>query len=95
MTEGSEEAFLGKAISARTIWSCDLLPYIFRPGLIGPHSVTGHANFQDWVCWLVRGLVRLAMMPTGQDCEEKIIHWVPVDQVAKAIILISCGIKRG
>lgn len=60
-----------------------------RPGLIGPHLETGHANLQDWVYWLVKGLVKLGLVPTGHGCEGKQIYWVPVDQAAKAIALIS------
>lgn len=72
-----------------------VLYIFFRPGLIGPHRDTGHANLQDWVCWLVRGCVRVGLVPTGQGCDNKEIHWVPVDQVAKAIILISSEVNRG
>lgn len=61
----------------------------FRPGLIGPHMKTGHANLQDWVYWLVQGLVKLDMVPTGPGCVGKQIYWVPVDQVAKAVALKS------
>ena len=57
--------------------------------MIGPHGTTGHANLQDWVYWLVKGLVKLGMVPTGQGCEGKVIHWVPVEQVARAVALIS------
>ncbi len=53
--------------------------------------MTGHANLHDWVCWLMRGLVKLGMAPTGLGCgEDKQIHWIPVDQVAKAVVLLSC-----
>lgn len=57
--------------------------------MIGPHTVTGHANMRDWVCWLVRGLAELGIYPIGVGCDEKEIYWVPVDQVAKAVVLLS------
>ncbi|KAL5489135.1 hypothetical protein EMCRGX_G018193 [Ephydatia muelleri] len=66
---------------------------ICRPGLIGPHSVSGHANPQDWVCWLVRGLARLERYPVGPGCDE-VIHFIPVDYVAKAIVYFSMEAHR-
>ena len=65
-----------------------------RPGLIGPHKQTGHANLQDWVYWLVKGLLRLGLAPVGMGCQQKHLHWVPVDQVAKAVALTSLE-RRG
>ena len=62
-----------------------------RPGLIGPHSVSGHGNTQDWVCWLVRGVAGLSRYPVGSGCDEKRINWMPVDQVARAVIHLSIG----
>ena len=59
-----------------------------RPGLVGPHSVTGHANPQDWVCWLVRGLNRLKRYPEGPGCNE-VIQFIPVDYVAQAVVHFS------
>eukprot|EP00731_Ephydatia_muelleri_P014145 Em0007g1455a len=59
-----------------------------RPGLIGPHSSTGDANHQDWVCWLVRGLAKLKKYPEGPGCNE-VIHFIPVDYVAKAVVYFS------
>ena len=44
---------------------------------------------RDWVCWLVRGLAKLGAYPVGAGCDEKEIYWVPVDQVAKAVVLLS------
>lgn len=70
-----------------------VIAFSIRPGLIGPHMNTGHANLRDWVYLLVKGLVKLGMVPTGQGCEGKQIHWVPVNQAAKAIALISTDHK--
>lgn len=57
-------------------------------GLIGLHSSTGDANHQDWVCWLVRGLAKLKKYPEGPGCNE-VIHFIPVDYVAKAVVYFS------
>ena len=65
-----------------------LLP-LHRPGLIGPHTITGHANVQDWVCWLVRGLAKMGTYPVGSGCDGKEIRWTPVDQVARAVVHLS------
>lgn len=67
--------------------------YWLRPGLIGPHSISGHANPQDWVCWLVRGLARLKQYPEGPGCNE-VIHFIPVDYVAKAVVYFSMEAHR-
>ena len=62
---------------------------MLRPGLIGAHSSTGHANLQDWVCWLVRSIVKLGHFPVGPGCDDKMIYCVPVEQVARAISFFS------
>ena len=57
--------------------------------MIGPHSISGHANNKDWVCWLVRGMARLGVYPIGDGCDGKSITWVPVNQVSRAVVYLS------
>ena len=74
---------------AVTACNYNYCPSPYRPGLIGAHSTTGHANLQDWMCWLVRGIARLGSCPVGPGCDDKVFYCVPVDQVARAIVFFS------
>ena len=66
-----------------------------RPGLIGPHSKTGHANTQDWFFLLVVGLYKLGCYPIGPGCDNKNMHMVPVDTVAKSVVHLAWESSNG
>ena len=64
---------------------------VSRPGLIGPHTVTGDTNLRDWSTYLVYSLFKLGLSPfspTDSSLKTRISH-IPVDYVARAILYIS------
>ncbi|KAI6648026.1 hypothetical protein LOD99_8353 [Oopsacas minuta] len=64
---------------------------VSRPGLIGPHSVTGDTNLRDWTTYLVYSLFKLGLSPfsSTDSSLNSIISHTPVDYVARSIIYIS------
>jgi thioester reductase-like protein len=85
----SQSKWVGETIVLKAMKQKLIQASVSRPGLIGAHSSTGHANLQDWLCWLVRGLARLGSCPVGPGCDDRVFYCVPVDQVAKAIVFFS------
>ena len=64
---------------------------VSRPGLIGPHTLTGDTNLRDWSTYLVYSIFKLGLSPfspTDSNLKTKISH-IPVDYVARAILYIS------
>lgn len=68
---------------------CFLCLFAHRPSLVGPHELTGQCNHSDWLCYLIRGVVQLGLVPVGSGCDEKTIDVVSVDYVAAAIAFLS------
>ena len=64
---------------------------VSRPGLVGPHTVTGDTNLKDWSTYLIYSIFKLGLSPfssTDSNLKTKISH-ISVDYVARAILYIS------
>ena len=51
--------------------------------------MTGQCNHRDWLCYLLRGVVHLGIVPSGVGSDEKDIGLVSVDYVAAAVVYLS------
>ena len=59
--------------------------YIYRPGLIGGHSVTGVANANDVIWRIIKGSLQMGYMPEI----ELELDLTPVDYVSQNLVAIS------
>ena len=62
-----------------------LTVYIYRPGLIGGHSITGVANTNDVIWRIIKGSIQMGCMPEI-DLE---LDLTPVDYVSQNLVTIS------
>jgi len=63
---------------------------VFRPSSISGHSVNGFSNHLDFTSLLLR---TCATINAGVLDTTALLHWIPVDFVAKAIIILSKNSK--
>lgn len=64
---------------------------IYRSGLIGAHSVTGHPHTDDFLCRMIKGCIQLGAYPAlGFDLDV-----TPVDYVADAIVELALKPAHG
>lgn len=68
---------------------------IYRPGLVGAHSKTGHANLRDWFYALVYSVNHLRHYPTGMIWDDGYTDITPVDIVAQGIVELSLMNNNG
>ena len=66
-----------------------------RPALIGPSSVTGLGNQRDWLSLLIRASFDLGVVPLEHEQDYKMLYLVPVDYVARGVLMTSLGVHRG
>ena len=69
--------------------------YFLRPGLVGAHSKTGHANLRDWFYTLVYSVNHLRHYPTGMTWDDGYTDIIPVDRVAQGIVELSLMNNNG
>ena len=74
---------------------CSSLVYMHRPALIGPSSVTGLGNQRDWLSLLIRASFDLGVVPLEHEQDYKMLYLVPVDYVARGVLMTSLGVHRG
>src|SRR5690606_6807090 len=60
---------------------------VYRPAMIGPHSISGACNFSDWFIRLVRAIIDFGYYPKF-SCR---LDLTCVDSVAKMIVGISAA----
>ena len=68
---------------------------IHRPALIGPSSVTGQGNQRDWLSLLIRASFDIGVVPMEHEQDYKVLFLVPVDYVAKGVMMTSLSCSRG
>lgn len=59
---------------------------IYRPSLISGDSVSGAWNTNDFLCRMLKGMIRLGAAPVGIDLQ---LDFSPVDFVSRAIVHLS------
>ena len=62
---------------------------VCRPGLIGPHSVTGEGNKEDWFNLLLSAILEIGLLPTSSFFTSSKLHLIPVDYVSKGVAAVS------
>ena len=59
---------------------------LYRPSLVSGHSATGSWNTNDFLCRMLKGIVRLGAVPSGLDL---LLDFSPVDYVSRAVVWLS------
>lgn len=75
-------------------WS-SVIVSVHRPALIGPSSTTGQGNQRDWLSLLIRASLDIGVVPMEHEEDYKMLFLVPVDYVAKGVVMTSLGCSRG
>ena len=75
-------------------WS-SVIVSLHRPALIGPSSVTGQGNQRDWLSLLIRASLDIGVVPMEHMEDYRVLFLVPVDYVAKGVVMTSLSSSRG